>query len=109
MEALTAKANSIGATVSTATSSDTDLTAAASAASGKDVALVFITADSGEGYISVEGNDGDRNNLQAWHSGDALVARVAASNANTIVVVNSVGAITVEPWIENANVSAVVS
>jgi hypothetical protein len=53
----------------TASSSDTDLTAARNAATGKTVAIVFITADSGEGYITVEGNQGDRNNLNAWHSG----------------------------------------
>jgi beta-glucosidase len=35
--------------------SDTDLAAAATVASGKDVALVFITADSGEGGGLVEG------------------------------------------------------
>ena len=49
--------------------SDSDLDAAARTASAKDVAFVFVTADSGEdGYI-VEFNDGDRNDLQAWHGG----------------------------------------
>ncbi|KAF7309220.1 Glycoside hydrolase family 3 protein [Mycena kentingensis (nom. inval.)] len=94
--------------VVTASTSDTDLNAARTAATGKAVALVFITADSGEGYITVEGNAGDRNNLAAWHSGDALVAAVAAVNRNTIVVVNSVGPIIMESWITNANVTAVV-
>lgn len=36
--------------------SDTDLAAAAAVASGKDLALVFITADSGES-ANVEGTD----------------------------------------------------
>ncbi|KAF7310068.1 Glycoside hydrolase family 3 protein [Mycena indigotica] len=94
--------------VVTASTSDTDLNAARTAATGKTVALVFITADSGEGYITVEGNAGDRNNLAAWHSGDALVAAVAAVNKNTIVVVNSVGPITMESWITNPNITAVV-
>ena len=65
--------------------SDTDLNGAANAARGKEVAFVFITADSGyvcasnlarksdihcsEGYITVEGNAGDRNDLSAWHNG----------------------------------------
>jgi beta-glucosidase len=49
--------------------SDSDLDTAAKTAEGQDVAFVFITADSGEdGYI-VEGNAGDRNDLQAWHGG----------------------------------------
>ncbi|EGN95000.1 glycoside hydrolase family 3 protein [Serpula lacrymans var. lacrymans S7.3] len=83
---------------------DFDLDAAADTASGKDVAFVFITADSGEGSLTVEGNAGDRNNLQAWHSGDALVEKVASVNNNTIVVVNTVGPIVVEAWIDNPNV-----
>ncbi|KAG8737691.1 hypothetical protein FRC12_017053 [Ceratobasidium sp. 428] len=106
LDAIKTKASSIGATVTSSTS-DTDLGAAANAARGKDVAIVFISADSGEGYITVEGNAGDRNNLQAWHGGDALVAAVAAVNKNTIVVVHSVGQIVVEPWIDHANVTAV--
>ena len=42
---------------------------AAGRASGRDVALVFITADSGEAQYTVEGNQGDRNDLFAWHNG----------------------------------------
>jgi len=40
--------------------------------------------------------------------GDALVLAVAAQNNNTIVIVNSVGPLIVEPWIEHPNVTAVV-
>lgn len=96
-----------GTTVSSSLS-DTDLNAAASAATGKDYAIVFITSDGGEGYLTVEGHAGDRNDLKAWHNGDALVARVAEANTKTIVVVNSVGPIEMEPWINNANIVAVV-
>ena len=53
----------------TSSLSDSDLNAAASVAAGKAVAFVFITADSGEGGYIVEGNAGDRNDLQAWHGG----------------------------------------
>jgi hypothetical protein len=59
LDAIKSKASSIGATV-TSSLSDNDVNAAANAARGKDVALVFISADSGEGYITVEGNAGDR-------------------------------------------------
>lgn len=38
--------------------SDTDLNAAGAAAAGKDYAFVFISADSGEGANTVEGNAG---------------------------------------------------
>ena len=34
---------------------------------------------------------------------DALVQAVATANKNTVVVVNSVGPIIMEPWIDNAN------
>jgi len=46
--------------------------------------------------------------LTAWNNGDALVQAVAANNSNTIVVVNSVGPLILEPWIDNPNVTAVV-
>ncbi|KAJ7429190.1 glycoside hydrolase family 3 protein [Mycena latifolia] len=106
VDAITARAAQDGTQVSSSLS-DTDLAAAAAVASGKDVALVFITADSGESAL-VEGNQGDRNDLQAWHSGDALVQQVATFSANAIVVVNSVGPIVMEAWIDHPNVTAVV-
>ncbi|KAG6830364.1 hypothetical protein H0H87_008310 [Tephrocybe sp. NHM501043] len=73
----------------------------------KSAALVFINSDSGEDYITVDGNEGDRKNLTAWHGGDKLVAAVAAQNKNTIVIVHSVGPLIVEPWIDHPNVTAV--
>ncbi|KAF8649775.1 hypothetical protein AX16_005541 [Volvariella volvacea WC 439] len=106
-EAIRTRASSDGTTV-TSSLNDNDLNAAASAAAGKDAALVFVTSDSGEAYITVEGHAGDRNHLSAWHNGDNLVQRVASVNSRTIVVVNSVGPIIMEPWINNPNISAVV-
>jgi beta-glucosidase len=94
----------------------------------RSVALVFLSSDSGEDYITVDGNEGDRyvlvqgllsrqckvipdflcrNNLTAWHGGDALVLAVAEQNNNTIVVINSVGPLILEPWIDHPNVTAV--
>jgi len=88
-----------------------------------------LQSDSGEEYITVDGNEGDRHvtalpsfhvrnstchrpphrkNLTAWRNGDALVRAVAAQNNNTIVVVNSVGPIILEPWIDHPNVTAVI-
>lgn len=84
------------------------------------------------GYITVDGNEGDRNNLTAWHGGksssepfhlvivnssdwlpsdtlgDDLILTVAGNNSNTIVVVHSVGPMIVEPWIDHPNVTAVI-
>ncbi|GLB44238.1 putative glycoside hydrolase family 3 protein [Lyophyllum shimeji] len=86
---------------------DFNLARAGNIAIGKSAALVFINSDSGEEYITVDGNQGDRKNLTAWHGGDNLVKAVAAQNKNTIVIVHSVGPLIVEPWIEHANVTAV--
>jgi beta-glucosidase len=49
-----------------------------------------------------------RNNLLAWHNGDALVAAVAAANARTIVVIHSVGPIIMESFVNLPGVMAVV-
>lgn len=89
---------------------------------------MFVNADSGEDYITVDGNEGDRcvlqgsellpdtnhvclvyrKNLTLWLNADNLITTVAAINPNTIVVVHSVGPAIIEPWIEHPNVTAVV-
>ncbi|KAF2183232.1 glycoside hydrolase family 3 protein, partial [Zopfia rhizophila CBS 207.26] len=71
------------------------------------VSLVFVNADSGEGYITVEGNMGDRNNLTLWKDGDKLIQNVTASCNNTIVVIHSVGPVLVDSWNNNPNVTAI--
>ena len=45
--------------------------------------------------------------MTAWNNGDELVLAVAANNKNTIVVVNSVGPLILESWIDHPNVTAV--
>ncbi|KAF8486551.1 glycoside hydrolase superfamily [Gautieria morchelliformis] len=76
-------------------------------ASHADVCLVFVNADSGEGYITVDGNAGDRTNLTLWNSGEALITSTAAVCNNTIVVQHVVGPVLVETWIDHPNVTAV--
>ena len=39
---------------------------------------------------------------------DALVQKVAGANSNTIVVVNSVGPIIMEAWVNHPNITAIV-
>ncbi|WWD17832.1 hypothetical protein CI109_102275 [Kwoniella shandongensis] len=87
---------------------DFDTEGAATWATGAEVAMVGINADSGEAYITVDGNEGDRNNLTAWHNGDGLVQAVAAVNNNTIVIIHSTGPILMEAWIDNPNITAVI-
>lgn len=69
--------------------------------------IVFVNADSGEGYISVDGNEGDRNNLTLWHSGDDLIQSVSALCNNTIVVIHSTGPVLISEWYDSPNVTAI--
>ena len=70
-------------------------------------AIVFVNANSGEGYINVDGNEGDRNNLTLWGSGDALIQNVSAICNNTIVVIHSPGPTILTDWYDNPNVTAI--
>ena len=72
------------------------------------VCIAFVNSDSGEGYIVVDGNEGDRNNLTIWHDGDALIANVTSQCANTVVVIHSVGAVDISSFYDNPNVTAIV-
>ncbi|KAI9736750.1 MAG: hypothetical protein M1834_000954 [Cirrosporium novae-zelandiae] len=71
------------------------------------VAIVFVNADSGEGYINVDGNAGDRKNLTLWNDGDALIKNVSAYCNNTIVVMHTVGPVLVDAWYDNDNITAI--
>ncbi|TIC62413.1 glycoside hydrolase family 3 protein [Wallemia mellicola] len=74
---------------------------------GKEAAIVFVNSDSGEQYLTVQGNEGDRNNLTAWNNGDEVVKATAAHNENTIVVIHAPGQLDVEEWVEHPNVTAI--
>lgn len=52
---------------------DWDVEKAADVASDADIAMVFAKSDSGEMYIVVDDNAGDRNNISLWYNGDELV------------------------------------
>ncbi|MCJ1407732.1 hypothetical protein MMC19_001803 [Ptychographa xylographoides] len=71
------------------------------------VAIVFVNADAGEGYIIVDGNQGDRNNLTLWQGGDNLIQNVSSLCNNTIVVVHSVGAVLLADYQSNPNITAI--
>lgn len=87
---------------------DWDTEGAATAAIQFEAAIVFVNSDSGEGYIEVDGNLGDRNNLTLWHNADNLITAVASQNNNTIVVAHSVGPSIIDSWVENPNVTAII-
>ncbi|MBW0556290.1 hypothetical protein O181_096005 [Austropuccinia psidii MF-1] len=90
-----------------AISSDVNYSQIRKAALQADVALVHVSADSGEGYLTVEGNAGDRNNLSLWHSGDELILKTAEVCQNVVVIVHAVGPVDMERWIDHPNVTAV--
>ncbi|RJE26157.1 hypothetical protein PHISCL_01507 [Aspergillus sclerotialis] len=73
-----------------------------------EVCLTFVSAISGEGYLEVDNNFGDRNNLTAWKDGDAVVKQVAANCSETVVVIHAPGPILMEEWIDLPNVTAVI-
>ncbi|KAF1995495.1 glycoside hydrolase family 3 protein [Amniculicola lignicola CBS 123094] len=106
LDAIKTQAQKDGTSITT--SSNDNAQQGASAAQNSEYAIVCINSDSGEGYITVEGNIGDRNNLDPWHNGNALVKAVAAVNKKTIVVIHSVGPLILEPYIDDPNVVAVV-
>ncbi|KAI4864743.1 glycoside hydrolase family 3 protein [Hypoxylon rubiginosum] len=104
--AIKTRAQADGTQISMSASDSTS--AVGSAVNGADVAIVFITSDSGEGYITVENNAGDRNNLDPWHNGNELVKAVAAANENVIVVIHSVGPVILETILAQPSVKAIV-
>lgn len=71
------------------------------------IAIVFVNADSGEGYITVDGNFGDRNNLTLWQDGETLIRNVSAICNNTIVVIHSVGPVLIDSFYDSPNISAI--
>ncbi|KAF3767348.1 family 3 glycoside hydrolase [Cryphonectria parasitica EP155] len=105
-DALKNRTSADGTTLTLSSTDDTG--SVSSTVSGADVAIVVITSDSGEEYITVEGNVGDRNNLDPWHSGNQLAQAVATANNNTIVVVQSVGPVILETILALPGVKAVV-
>lgn len=69
---------------------------------------IFATTNTPPSYITVEGNVGDRNNLDPWHNGNELVKSVAAVNKNVVVVVHSVGPVILETILAQPSVKAIV-
>ena len=70
-----------------------DIENAKTVAAKADLNIVFINADSGEEYITLEKSKGDRYDLNAWHSGNELVEAVLEQNKPVIVVINAPGPI----------------
>ncbi|KAF2231365.1 glycoside hydrolase family 3 protein [Viridothelium virens] len=72
------------------------------------VSLVFVNADSGEGYIVVDTNEGDRNNLTLWRGGAELIANVSSQHNNTVVVMHTVGPVDISSFYDHPNITAII-
>ncbi|EME46677.1 glycoside hydrolase family 3 protein [Dothistroma septosporum NZE10] len=72
-----------------------------------NVSIFFANSDSGEWYLEVDGNLGERNNLTLWKGADAALAKVAANCSNTILVVHSVGPVELEKYKHHPNITAI--
>lgn len=70
--------------------------------------IVFENSDSGEGYIIVDGNEGDRNNLTLWNNGTGMIQTVASQCNNTIVVMHTVGPVLLDEFYDHENVTAII-
>ncbi|KAJ9254087.1 CAZyme family GH3 [Paecilomyces variotii] len=77
-------------------------------ASQATVSIVFVNSDSGEGYLNVAGNMGDRNNITVWQGADQVVKTATANCNNTILVIHGVGAVEAGEWNDNPNITAIV-
>lgn len=88
LDSITARAVADGNTV--VFNNGADLSTAAATAAGSNVAIVF-------GYYR-EGEFNDRPDLSLEGNGDALIAAVAAANPNTIVILQTGGAV-LTPWL----------
>lgn len=85
---------------------DWDLTTAKATAQQVDVAIVCVNVNSGENYVQIDNNLGDRNNFSLWHNGDNLINAVA-SVKKTIVVMHTTGQVDMSAWVNNPNVVAI--
>ncbi|KAI0169643.1 glycoside hydrolase family 3 protein [Hypoxylon sp. FL1284] len=88
---------------------DTDKFPDVPAPTSDDVAIVFVTSDAGENSYTVEDNHGDRDadGLALWHGGDDLIQKAAETYSNVVVVIHTVGPVTMESWIDLEAVKAV--
>lgn len=72
-----------------------------------NVSIFFANADSGEWYLEVGSNLGDRNNLTLWQGAEEALAAVASECNNTILVLHTTGPVLLEQWKNHPNITAI--
>lgn len=77
----------------------------------QELCLVFANSDAGEGFVSWNGINGDRNDLNLQKGGDTLIKAVAENCGGgkgvTVVVIHAVGPVIVEAWADLPGVKAI--
>lgn len=106
LAAITERATEDGSTV-TSILNNTKLDDMKASAKDQDICLVFVNADSGEGYITWNGNAGDRNDIETQLGGNEVIAAVSQNCKKTIVIVHTVGPIIVEQWAQSHRVQGI--
>ena len=118
LEAIKEKVEDLGWTLTTSTSltDETDprtrrevLTGLSSKCSDADISLVFIGAITGEEIRQIEGQQGDRADLNAWHQGTALVNQVITDCPNTqiILIIYGPATVNIDDWVNNNKVKGI--
>lgn len=100
LAAITERAAKDGSTV-TSILNNTKLDDMKASAKQQDICIAFVSADSGEGFITWNGNEGDRNDIETQLGGNEVIAAVSQNCKKTIVVVHTVGPIIVEQWAQS--------
>jgi beta-glucosidase len=78
----------------------------------QNLCLVFINSDAGEGYKAWGSVKGDRNDLYAQNGGEEYLKLISKAcgdgSGDIVVIIHSVGPLSVESFVEHPNVKAIV-
>ena len=117
IEAIKEKVEDLGWTLSTSTGltgsdpreAKEDISGLSNKCSDADITLLFIGAMSGEEIRVVEGCEGDRTNLDAWHDGSDLVNQVLTDcpNSPIILIIYGPATVNIDSWINNNQVKGI--
>ena len=119
IEAIKEKVNDLGWTLTTSTSltDNADLTTRTEVITGlsnvcsdSDITLLFIGAMTGEEIVTIEGQNGDRADLNAWHEGSNLVNQVLTDcpNSNIILIIYGPATVNIDSWVNNNKVKGII-
>ncbi|KAI1907529.1 hypothetical protein LOZ61_006076 [Ophidiomyces ophidiicola] len=78
----------------------------------KELCIVFVNSNGGEGFASDGDIRGDRNDLFLQKGGNRLIKAVASrcgkGSGHTIVVIHAVGPVVMESWADEPNIKGII-